>query len=87
MADPGTGTVWLGFADAGAAAQTLPALDAIAAGAGGHRLIARAPLAMKDAGDVWAPPPAARALEIMRGLKQAFDPHHILSPGRFVAGL
>lgn len=86
-ADPGTGTVWLGFVDADEAVQVLPALDGLVTRAGGHRFLARAPLALRAAGDVWAPPPAARALEITRGLKQAFDPQHILNPGRFVAGL
>jgi FAD/FMN-containing dehydrogenase len=55
--------------------------------AGGHLLLARVPRSVKQAGDVWAPVPAGRALDVMRDLKRSFDPLGLLNPGRFVAGL
>jgi glycolate oxidase FAD binding subunit len=44
-----------------------------------------APHQLKEGLDVWGPPPAT--LSLMRGLKQQFDPHGLLNPGRFVAGI
>jgi glycolate oxidase FAD binding subunit len=87
VADLGTGTVWLAFDDARTAAQALPGLRALVERGGGTLLAARVPREVKALADVWAPAPPPRALEIMRDLKQSFDPHHILNPGRFVAGL
>lgn len=87
VADLGTGTVWIGFDAAKTTAQVLPGLRALVERAGGNLLAARAPREVKALADVWAPSPPPRALEIMRDLKQSFDPHHILNPGRFVAGL
>ena len=36
--------------------------------------------------DPWGPTDPA-ALALMRGLKDEFDPHRVLNPGRFVGGL
>jgi len=39
-----------------------------------------APLELKDGMDVWMPIPGG--LDLMRRLKRACDPDHVLSPGR-----
>ena len=52
---------------------------------GGSLVLQRGTLALKAAFDVWGPDP--QGLSIMRNLKQTFDPHNILNPGRFVADL
>ena len=53
---------------------------------GGHVVITRAPRAIREAIDPWGPVDAG-ALALMRGLKDEFDPHRVLNPGRFVGGL
>jgi glycolate oxidase FAD binding subunit len=81
-----SGTLWLSL-DALAAPALLPRLRDLAVSHSGHWLLARAPQAVKAGADVWAPLPEPRVLALLRGLKQAFDPHDILNPGRFVARL
>jgi len=39
---------------------------------------------VKAAVDVWGP---VRGLDLMRRVKDQFDPHRVLSPGRFVGGI
>ncbi|WP_107774916.1 FAD-binding oxidoreductase [Nocardioides sediminis] len=51
---------------------------------GGTAVVVDAPAAVKAAIDVWGPVPA---LELMRRVKDQFDPDHRLSPGRFVGGI
>jgi glycolate oxidase FAD binding subunit len=43
-----------------------------------------APPEVKQAVDVWGP---VAALELMRRVKDQFDPEHRLAPGRFVGGI
>jgi glycolate oxidase FAD binding subunit len=53
--------------------------------AGGHAVLERAPLAVKEQVAVWDPPgPAGR---IMERIKIQLDPKGILNPGRFVGGI
>ena len=52
---------------------------------GGNLMLQRGKVALKTAFDVWGPSP--QGLDIMQNLKQTFDPHHILNPGRFVSGI
>lgn len=52
---------------------------------GGSLVLQRGPLALKKAFDVWGVEP--QGLNTMRSIKQAFDPHNILNPGRFVGGI
>ncbi len=51
---------------------------------GGHAIVLRAPAPLKAAVDVWGPVPG---IELMRRVKEKFDPGHRLSPGRFVGGI
>ena len=51
---------------------------------GGSAVVVDAPAAVKQAVDVWGPVPA---LDLMRRVKDQFDPDHRLAPGRFVGGI
>ncbi len=53
--------------------------------AGGHVVLERAPLAVKEGFDVWGY--QAPAVELMRRIKNQFDPKGLLNPGRFVGGI
>lgn len=53
--------------------------------AGGHAVLERAPLAVKEQVAVWDPP--GPALRIMERIKTQLDPKGILNPGRFVGGI
>jgi glycolate oxidase FAD binding subunit len=87
VADAVAGTLWLAFEAADDAASSLPAIADLATASGGHLLLARAPRSLKAGRDVWMPRPTDRVLELMKALKQSFDPGGILNPGRYVAGL
>ena len=61
-------------------------IEATASRSSGATLVVRqAPPAVKDRVDVWGPP--GDAFELMRAVKQRFDPTATLSPGRFVGGI
>ncbi|KQT93859.1 glycolate oxidase [Marmoricola sp. Leaf446] len=66
------------------AATVLDRLRRVCSQRGGAAVVVDAPAAVKAALDVWGPVPA---LELMRRVKDQFDPDHRLSPGRFVGGL
>jgi glycolate oxidase FAD binding subunit len=51
---------------------------------GGTTVVVDAPAAVKQAVDLWGP---VSALDLMRRVKDQFDPDHRLSPGRFVGGI
>jgi glycolate oxidase FAD binding subunit len=71
-----------------AKARTAKATDAIhaaCAGLGGHSTIPWCPTEWKSALKIWGPPRADFAL--MQKVKRVFDPHGVLSPGRFVGGI
>ena len=51
---------------------------------GGAAVVLDAPAAVKQAVDLWGPVPA---LDLMRRVKDQFDPDRRLSPGRFVGGI
>ncbi|MDQ3463205.1 MAG: FAD-binding oxidoreductase [Actinomycetota bacterium] len=60
------------------------ALRAVCVGTGGSLVVLDAPAAIKSTVDIWGP---VSALELMRSVKQQFDPQRRLSPGRFVGGI
>jgi glycolate oxidase FAD binding subunit len=76
----GAGVVHAAADDAGA----LDALRAVCAQHGGSVVVVDAPDDVKQAVDVWGPVPA---LDLMRRVKDQFDPEHRLAPGRFVGGI
>jgi glycolate oxidase FAD binding subunit len=51
---------------------------------GGAVVILEGPPEVKEAVDVWGP---VRGLDLMRRVKEQFDPNRVLSPGRFVGGI
>lgn len=87
VAHAGVGAVWISAEAAKIQPSLLTALRGLAGLHSGSLLLARAPRALKDSGDVWWPAPEPSALELMRGLKRAFDPSGIMNPGRSAAGL
>jgi glycolate oxidase FAD binding subunit len=85
VAHPGTGTVWLAVEAAPSGAAWFPRLAALAKEQRGHAVMAAAPPELKRGIDVWGSAP--ESLLLMREIKQQFDPHSLLNPGRFVAAL
>jgi glycolate oxidase FAD binding subunit len=71
--------------DIGPIAAVLGEWRAMAHAAGGHATLEGAPLAVKSAVPVWDD--AGAAARIMQRIKAQLDPHGILNPGRFVAGI
>jgi glycolate oxidase FAD binding subunit len=67
-----------------AAAAAIGALRGVCARHGGALVVLDAPAAVKEAGDTWGPVPG---LDLMRRVKDRFDPDHRLAPGRFVGGI
>jgi glycolate oxidase FAD binding subunit len=59
-------------------------LRAACQGYGGAVVIVDGPAEVKQAVDLWGP---VAVLELMRRVKDQFDPQHRLSPGRFVGGI
>jgi glycolate oxidase FAD binding subunit len=60
-------------------------LRAFAASVGGSALVRGAPPEVRAAIDVWGP--SGDSLDLMRRVKERFDPTRTLSPGRFVGGI
>ncbi len=63
---------------------TVTRLREACARADGSLVVVDGPAEVKDAVDVWGPVPA---LDLMRRVKEQFDPDHRLAPGRFVGGI
>jgi glycolate oxidase FAD binding subunit len=93
LADVGFGIVrlfwWLGEdLEAVDESSTLAAIQRVrqlATARGGSAIIELCPPAVKRKIDVWGDPP--EGIEIMRRIKERFDPCGILNPGRFVGGI
>lgn len=60
--------------------------DAVTMVGGGHATLVRADAAVRASCDVFQPQPSALAA-LSRRLKQQFDPHGVLNPGRMVASM
>ena len=52
---------------------------------GGSTVVEHCPLSVKGGIDVWGE--TSEAIEIMRRIKEKFDPARVLNPGRFVGGI
>jgi glycolate oxidase FAD binding subunit len=70
--------------DADVLADAVAALREAARLGRGSLVVHDAPVELLDRLDMWGP---VAALEVMRRLKQQFDPNATLNPGRFVGGL
>jgi glycolate oxidase FAD binding subunit len=68
-------------------ARLAAALQSVMSPASGGKgmVVEQCPAALKNEINVWGP--VREDFALMRRLKQVFDPHGILSPGRFVGGL
>src|SRR5262245_16799938 len=71
--------------EAGDRLSKLAEMRRMAQARGGQMLILSAPDEIKSRIDVWGEVGQGRSL--MRALKEKFDPHRLLNPGRFVAGI
>ena len=66
-------------------ADVLPRLRTAIAPHDGTAVVLRAPDAVRDSLDHWGP--VGDSLDLMRRVKERFDPERRMSPGRFVGGL
>ena len=66
-------------------ADRLRNIQATAIRLGGDAVVETCPLGSKELIDVWGPEPSG--MEIMRRIKNQFDPEGVLNPGRFIGGL
>ena len=80
-AGSGLGTIRL----AEASVEAVETLRSRCAASGGYLTLIEAPLALKQSVEVWGY--SGNALGVMKAIKAQFDPHHRLSPGRFVGGI
>jgi glycolate oxidase FAD binding subunit len=76
---------WLDGLETGERLRRLAEMRRLAQASGGQMLILRAPGEIKNQIDVWGDVGPAQSL--MRALKEKFDPHRLLNPGRFVTGI
>jgi glycolate oxidase FAD binding subunit len=68
----------------GAVKAFVPGVRAACEAAGGSAIVLRAPLEVKKVVDIWGTVPS---IELMKRVKDKFDPTHRLAPGRFVGGI
>jgi len=81
----GSGVVWAGVpASTVEAGQLVATLRAETAAYDGSVVVVDAPAEVKQHLDVWGP---VRGLDVMRRIKERFDPAGRLNPGRFVGGI
>src|SRR5439155_10372090 len=74
----------LATADPGAVRELVGLLRRAAPSWSGTVVVLDAPAAVRTGFDMWGPVPG---LELMRRVKDEFDPGHRLAPGRFVGGI
>jgi glycolate oxidase FAD binding subunit len=77
----GLGTLRLGDVSA----QTLLKVRHLCEAQGGFLTVLEAPIPLKQQIEVWGY--SGNALDLMQKIKHQFDPHHLLSPHRFVGGI
>jgi glycolate oxidase FAD binding subunit len=90
VADPGFGTIRLfwwadsisDWIDESLVLGAIARIRELARKAGGAAVVEHCPLPLKKRIDIWGDPP--QGMELMRRVKQKFDPLGILNPGRFV---
>ncbi len=84
-AHAGAGVTWVGC-DPGVeeAPEVVAGLREALAAVDGTVVVVQAPLPVKAGVDVWGP---VRGLELMRRVKDRFDPEARMAPGRFVGGI
>jgi glycolate oxidase FAD binding subunit len=83
----GTGVLFMGLPDrvpAVVLAALVADLRAVCDGVGGHAVVLRAAAALKSQLDPWGPVPG---IDLMRRIKESFDPDRRLAPGRFIGGI
>ncbi len=83
----GSGVLFMGVTDdttPEVLAELVSGLREICQGCGGHAVVLRAPARLKSAIDIWGPVPG---IELMRRVKERFDPGRRLAPGRFVGAI
>ncbi len=90
MAWPGTPFLYAGFplfegADELTVDDAFRAARVGARAGGGSLVLEAAPVWAKRGRDVFGEPPSA--FSVMRAVKERFDPHGVLNPGRFVGGI
>ena len=91
IADPGFGTIRLLWSQAPGDTgeepflKTIHGIRQIVHRYGGSSVVEHCPLPVKAHIDVWGDPPDS--LTIMQRVKDKFDPHGILNPGRFLGGI
>lgn len=83
-ASAGAGVVHAALPEGADLPDFLARARVLATRAGGSATLLRAPAALKAGVDVWGPVPA---IDLMRRVKQVFDPAGRMAPGRFVGGL
>jgi glycolate oxidase FAD binding subunit len=83
----GTGVLYAGLpgdTDPGVVAGMVSDLRAAARAGAGHCVVLTAPPAIRSRIDVWG---HVDGLDLMRRVKEQFDPTGVLAPGRFVGGI
>ena len=80
----GTGVVHGSVAEPDRVPAAVDRLRAVCTRHGGSAVVLDGPPEAKRSVDLWGPVPA---LDLMRSVKDRFDPDHRLSPGRFVGGI
>ncbi len=85
-ADIGTGIIRVAFdADDSVAVAQIKRLRAGVEASGGTLVIEKASSGVRRSADAWGD--VGSTASLMRSLKEKFDPHSLLNPGKFVAGI
>jgi glycolate oxidase FAD binding subunit len=80
----GAGVLYAAVRTGAAAGRVVDRLRTTCSRLGGSVVVVDAPPEVKSTLDVWGPVPG---IDLMRRVKDQFDPEHRLSPGRFVGGI